>query len=375
MAQLRAQYADLAAAETSKSNNLTIGKPFREPIVKVETLEEVKEEEKEDDNKAGVEPESKESKESKDSNEPEESRVTSEPINIPHTSYIHHPPLGATLLGASSEDLSPPSPGIRENEEDQHISQWSQNPEQTRQRFEQFGENVTDEELVAMLKETETLDENADILHYLVYHKGLKWNTGLGKDDQVVTVKDLLKDLYEKACQEKRWALVRHVAGMLGKRVEDLAKAVTDLLVRQKQITVGQPPHAEHTITRPIPSKELRAIINKAHGGDQSTAMLTQELLVYLAMFIRTEPLLFTEMLRLRVGLIIQVMASELGRALKCSGDEASDHLLNLSPYEMKTLLHHIISGKEFTVKSGMFVDSFDQIYQVNNLLIMHFSH
>lgn len=35
--------------------------------------------------------------------------------------------------------------------------------------------------------------------------------------------------------------------------------------------------------------------------------MLTQELLVYLAMFIRTEPQLFLEMLRLRVGLIIQV--------------------------------------------------------------------
>jgi hypothetical protein len=51
-----------------------------------------------------------------------------------------------------------------------------------------------------------------------------------------VTVKDLLKVLYEKACQQKLWGLVRHTAGMLGKRVEDLAKAVTDLLVRQKQV-------------------------------------------------------------------------------------------------------------------------------------------
>ena len=37
-------------------------------------------------------------------------------------------------------------------------------------------------------------------------------------------------------------------------------------------------------------------------------------------MFIRTEPKLFNEMLRIRVGLIIQVMASELARTLKCSG-------------------------------------------------------
>jgi hypothetical protein len=56
------------------------------------------------------------------------------------------------------------------------------------------------------------------------------------EDVQNVTVKDLLKVLYEKACQQKLWGLVRHTAGMLGKRVEDLAKAVTDLLVRQKQV-------------------------------------------------------------------------------------------------------------------------------------------
>lgn len=56
------------------------------------------------------------------------------------------------------------------------------------------------------------------------------------------TVRGLLKGLYEKACQQKMWGLVRHTAGMLGKRVEDLAKAVTDLLVRQKQVTVGMPP-------------------------------------------------------------------------------------------------------------------------------------
>ena len=94
---------------------------------------------------------------------------------------------------------------------------------------------------------------------------------------------------------------------MLGKRVEDLSKAVTDLLVRQKQVTVGVPPIHEKTITAPLPAQELRALINKAYGDDESTAMLTQELLVYLAMFIRTEPQLFHEMLRLRVGLLIQV--------------------------------------------------------------------
>lgn len=61
-------------------------------------------------------------------------------------------------------------------------------------------------------------------------------NQGMLDAGRVVTVRDLLKGLYEKACQQKLWGLVRHTAGMLGKRVEDLAKAVTDLLVRQKQV-------------------------------------------------------------------------------------------------------------------------------------------
>ncbi|XP_046394617.1 probable phosphorylase b kinase regulatory subunit alpha isoform X3 [Ischnura elegans] len=209
------------------------------------------------------------------------------------------------------------------------------------------------EELLTMLRETENLEEQGDILQYLVDTQGLSFDTGIvGEGGKPVTVKELLKVLYEKACQQKLWGLVRHTAGTLGKRVEDLAKAVTDLLVRQKQVTVGMPPMHEHAITAPLPEADLRTLIHGAYGDDESTAMLTQELLVYLAMFIRTEPQLFHEMLRLRVGLIIQVMATELSRSLKCTGEEASEHLLNLSPFEMKNLLHHIMSGKEFALSS-----------------------
>ncbi|XP_038213012.1 probable phosphorylase b kinase regulatory subunit alpha isoform X2 [Zerene cesonia] len=215
-----------------------------------------------------------------------------------------------------------------------------------------YAEQETDE-LIGMLRETESLDEQGDILQYLVDTHGLDFNTGILENGKPVTVKDLLKVLYEKACSQKLWGLVRHSAGMLGKRVEDLAKAVTDLLVRQKQITVGMPPNNEYTITAPLPENELRQLIHCAYGDDESTAMLTQELLVYLAMFIRTEPQLFLEMLRLRVGLIIQVMATELSRTLSCDGEEASEHLLNLSPFEMKNLLYHILSGKEFAINSA----------------------
>lgn len=149
-------------------------------------------------------------------------------------------------------------------------------------------------------------DERMVTVAFQVDSQGLQFPTGMVENGHPVLVKDLLKSLYERACQQKMWGIVRHTAGMLGKRVEDLAKAVTDLLVRQKQVTVGMPPANEHTIVAPLPENELRSLIHMAYGDDESTAMLTQELLVYLAMFIRTEPQLFHEMLRLRAGLIIQ---------------------------------------------------------------------
>ncbi|KAG4068027.1 hypothetical protein HA402_010713 [Bradysia odoriphaga] len=242
----------------------------------------------------------------------------------------------------------------------------------TRHRYDTNFADTDVDELVAMLRETESLEEQGDILQYLVDTQGLDYNTeltgesepstsdknesshseGMLEEGRVVTVRMLLKGLYEKACQQKLWGLVRHTAGMLGKRVEDLSKAITDLLVRQKQVTVGMPPLNEHTITAPLPEFDLRQLIHEAYGDDESTAMLTQELMVYLAMFIRTEPQLFHEMIRLRVGLIIQVMAKELSRTLNCNGELASEHLLNLSPFEMKNLLYHILSGKEFAVSS-----------------------
>lgn len=216
-------------------------------------------------------------------------------------------------------------------------------------------EHTEVDELLHMLRDSESLEEQGDILHFLMIEKGLEYMTGKMEDGTVVRVKDLLKDLYEKACRQKNWGLVRHTAGMLGKRVEDLTKAVTDLLVHQKQLTVGMPPYNERTITSPLPNCELRHLIHQAYGDDDSCSMLTQELILYLAMFVRTEPCLFHEMLRLRVGLIIRVMASELSRSVKCDSDEATEHLLNLSPFEMKNLLYHILSGKEFNmVNSGV---------------------
>ena len=55
-----------------------------------------------------------------------------------------------------------------------------------------------------------------------------------------------------------------------------IIQAAADLLVRQKQLSVGLPPDREKIITRPLPPDELAAIIYDSCGEDLSTASLTQ---------------------------------------------------------------------------------------------------
>ncbi|XP_033465154.2 phosphorylase b kinase regulatory subunit alpha, skeletal muscle isoform isoform X1 [Epinephelus lanceolatus] len=207
--------------------------------------------------------------------------------------------------------------------------------------------------LVQLLKDTQSLQDQADILYILFKDKGMEWDTLLqGKG---TTVRSLLSDLYEKAGELKHWSLIRMISGILKKKVEELDSACSDLLAHQKHLTVGLPPEPrEKTITAPIPPDQLAALIDEASDNNISVAILTQEIMVYLAMSIRTQPNLFSEMFRLRIGLIIQVMATELAHSLNCSGEEATESLMSLGPSELKNLLHHILSGKEFGVQRSV---------------------
>ncbi|XP_039651610.1 phosphorylase b kinase regulatory subunit alpha, liver isoform isoform X4 [Perca fluviatilis] len=210
--------------------------------------------------------------------------------------------------------------------------------------------------LVRQLKECPTLQDQADILYILYVMKGADWLVELSVPGQGgVSVRSLLEELYVEAGACKEWGLIRYISGILRKRVEVLAEACTDLISHNKQLTVGLPPEPrERVITVPLPPEELNTLIYEASGQDISVAVLTQEIMVYLAMYMRSQPALFGDMLRLRIGLIMQVMATELARSLHCSGEEASESLMSLSPFGMKNLLHHILSGKEFGVERSM---------------------
>ncbi|XP_042550792.1 phosphorylase b kinase regulatory subunit alpha, skeletal muscle isoform isoform X5 [Dipodomys spectabilis] len=218
---------------------------------------------------------------------------------------------------------------------------------------DQSGE-VDFQALVSQLKVTSSLQEQADILYMLYTMKGPDWDTELYEEGGA-TVRALLIELYSKVGEIHHWGLIRYISGILRKKVEALDEACTDLLSYQKHLTVGLPPEPrEKTISAPLPYEALTQLIDEASEGDMSISILTQEIMVYLAMYMRTQPGLFAEMFRLRIGLIIQVMATELAQSLRCSAEEATESLMNLSPSAMKNLLHHILSGKEFGVERSV---------------------
>ena len=64
-------------------------------------------------------------------------------------------------------------------------------------------------------------------------------------------------------------------------------------------------------------------------------------------MLIRSTPSLFKDFLRLRVGLIIRVLASEVSRLFQYGGIDSTAALLALPPNEIKLLLSSLLSGQE----------------------------
>uniref|UniRef100_A0A3Q2X9Z5 Phosphorylase b kinase regulatory subunit n=1 Tax=Haplochromis burtoni TaxID=8153 RepID=A0A3Q2X9Z5_HAPBU len=181
--------------------------------------------------------------------------------------------------------------------------------------------------LAQLLKDTQSLQDQADILYILYKDKGMDWDTGVhGKGS---TVRSLLTDLYEKAGELKHWGLIRMISGMLRKKVEELDSACSDLLAHQKHLTIGLPPEPrEKTITAPIPPDQLANLIDEASENNISVAILTQ------------------------VSYLLHNHVP--GCSARCSGEEATETLMSLSPSELKNLLHHILSGKEFGVERSV---------------------
>lgn len=207
--------------------------------------------------------------------------------------------------------------------------------------------------LLTSLHQTGNLYEQIELLQTLTRMKGLDFDTGFGGPEQRVTVENLLNEVYDKAGLVREvggsplWAVVRQAAGLLNKIDIGLSDAVTDILIRQKQISVGKAYSEASLITRPLPRGEILAKICTLCREDIRDRVLTQEILIYLGLLIKSEPDLFKGLLTLRVGYLILLLTSELAAELSVTQDEAYEQLMHLSPFEMKLRLRQVLAGYE----------------------------
>ncbi len=199
--------------------------------------------------------------------------------------------------------------------------------------------------LLSSLRASENIYEQIELLQTLIRLQGLEFDTGFGGPQQPVTAADLLDEVYTKAGDLGFWAVVRRAAGLRQMVDISLSDTVTSILVRGKQIAVGKAYSQASLIAVPMPHREIVEKINHFCREDIRDRVLTQEIIIYLGVLIRSEPELFQGLLTLRVGYLILLITSELAQELHVTQDEAYERLMELPPFEVKMRLRQVLTG------------------------------
>ncbi|XP_008403095.1 phosphorylase b kinase regulatory subunit beta isoform X3 [Poecilia reticulata] len=161
----------------------------------------------------------------------------------------------------------------------------------------------------------------------------------LAKDENLM---DELERIYRRAGSRKLWSVVRLAASLLTKLVDSLAPSITSILVQGKQVTLGLFGHEEEVISNPLSPGVIQGIIYSkcSPQGGEREAVLQQELVIHIGWIISNNPELFSGMLKIRVGWIVQAMKHELKIR---AGDLAPQDIYQLSPSDIKQLLLDVL--------------------------------
>uniref|UniRef100_A0A3Q2W640 Phosphorylase b kinase regulatory subunit n=1 Tax=Haplochromis burtoni TaxID=8153 RepID=A0A3Q2W640_HAPBU len=140
----------------------------------------------------------------------------------------------------------------------------------------------------------------------------------------------------------KHLSVVRLAASLLSKLVDSLAPSITSVLVHGKQVTLGLFGHEEEVISNPLSPGVIQGIIYSKcspYGGERE-AVLQQEMVIHIGCIISNNPELFSGMIKIRVGWIVQAMKHELKIV---AGDMPPQDIYQLSPSDIKQLLLDVL--------------------------------
>src|SRR5690606_30750014 len=128
---------------------------------------------------------------------------------------------------------------------------------------------------------------------------------------QPVILKRLLEEVYAAACELRLWAVIRRASGLLDKYYDRLDVAVQEIVIRQKQVTVGRSYNSSVTISEILTSKEIYANIKKFCENDVREVQMNQEVLSLLGLLIKSKPHLFDGIITIRTGHLLLLCINE----------------------------------------------------------------
>ncbi|MDA1157295.1 MAG: glycoside hydrolase family 15 protein [Cyanobacteria bacterium] len=199
--------------------------------------------------------------------------------------------------------------------------------------------------LLERLWQSASLQEQAELLELLVRRLGL--SAVLTGPKGNATPKALLEEAYRRALKDGDWNVVRRCAGVLGLVHPQLEDALTDLLVRQKQVVVGRNYTNDSLITQPLSSKAIAAMVRRYSGEDSREWVLQQELLLALDGLARRDPALLSGSLTLQLGQLLLLLTSEVAGEQNLSPSEAFEALCDTPPHAIGRRLKQVLSDVE----------------------------
>ncbi len=196
--------------------------------------------------------------------------------------------------------------------------------------------------LLAQLFSSRNLYEQIELL-------GLLWDK-LGPDFKTapgVTLRELTEWVYDEAGAACLWSVVRRAAGRLEMLDPGLEDAVAEILLQQHYVSVGRAYSHQAVITEPLGNREIMDRLRAYGGEDSRCRALLQEIILFLGLLIKTDPVPFAGITTLRPRHLLLLMTGALAREWRITRGEACEVLLKLSPNAILTRLRQVLTDQK----------------------------
>ena len=203
---------------------------------------------------------------------------------------------------------------------------------------------LDDRALMRLLSAPAELRTQFDALRLLASRHALEFDLGLKvTENRPARIRDLLEEVYLRACEARRWGLIRLSAAVLGKHDINLEGAATEIVVHQIALSVSRSYSRHSTFRRPMGAADLLAAIRQFNPDDPRAQILTQELILNLGLLLRSHPDLFGNMTLIRTGRLLQLIAVRQRPEARLTISNALDELLDLPPHRFAKAIRDVL--------------------------------